>query len=337
METLNETLFLYQISEFLYKKTRLKRIIPSQIDLQVFFAISMKNNMLYYHCEKLLRVYRQYLNENSIIEIDNIINKLERQIGKIKTTIIFLKNCLKDFLLIKTYRGYPRIPNDIDILATDFRNALNVFKKEGFEAKDVSFRYESAQLFRENYYKVHLHGKIHWANSEFFDRDFIMAQPRDIEFLGIKAKVPSFDADFLMHVAHINFESLHITLSDLFYLYSISKEINWEKQLFQVKKYNWKRAFINTLKIMDGLYHRLYSDVCPFTYFDFGHKALKSDFDLIMPKTLPRLYLLNNLFEKRLFLYALLKLPKSLKILSRGDAYTDFYRPAEDIARAKLT
>jgi len=331
--TLNEMIFLYQLSEDLYKGTTLRRVLLSEVNLNTFIDLSMKNNMFYYHSKKILDSYTEGLNKETTNAIRDIINKGNYEFKKIGNSILLLNDIVGDYLLIKTYRGYPRIPNDLDVLVSNFDGALEIITKKGFKIAHMSSKRRDAQLISKDFYKIHLHSVIHWVDSEFMDNGFIFNNPRLIEFGGARAKIPNFDADFLIHMAHINFEPLHITLSELLYIYIIFPQVNRDIVLGQSQKYSWRGALMDTLEIMDKIYHTVYNaEPCPFISFNFRHIAFKKPESIILPMSLPRAHLIRTCIEKKLFKQALSKASKSLKILLSGDSYSGYYFPVEEYA-----
>lgn len=323
---LKEMIFLYHLSENIYKKPILKKPLFTEVQLKRTIELSLRNDMFYYYIKKILKLYRKELSDKEIVAFENIIRKGERELKCIENTILFLNNCLDNYLLIKTYRGYARIPNDIDILVDDFETSLNRLKDKGFQVVDFLKDIQEATLIHNELYKVHLHAKISWGGgAAFMDKNLLFKNPRITSFNGIKVKIPNFDADFLMHIAHMNFEPLHFTLSELLYLYKIAPEINWDIQFAQSEKYHWFNSFKRTLIIFDKIYHTLYSDSCPFILLKLGHKPSQNLDFIILPKTFSRMHLIKSCFERKLFVYVLNKWMKVLIILFTGKTDKDSY------------
>ena len=57
------------------------------------------------------------------------------------------------------------------------------------------------------------------------DDDVYFQSTRSVPFCGTKIQIPNKSVDFLIHVAHMNFEPLHITLSELFYLNTLRSKL----------------------------------------------------------------------------------------------------------------
>ena len=61
--------------------------------------------------------------------------------------------------------------------------------------------------------------------------------------------MPSDNAEYLVNIAHANFEPLQLNLTEMLYLKSLIKKIDENKVVSQAKKYNWS----NTLKEYERL------------------------------------------------------------------------------------
>ncbi len=305
---MNELSFLYQLLGDLYQPPKLANKVSFQeINLDKLIDLSLKNNVFYYLSCKLVKQEKCFKTAKT---------KGLRLIEKIKRSFVLIKNYLPDHLVIKTYRAYPRIPNDLDIIVKDFKVSLKKLKDKNFKVSNLSFKKAQAQLIKKGFYKIHLHGKLNWAGSSFMDSKFIWQQPRVVNLSNnLTIKIPNFEADFLIHLAHINFENLHFTLPELLYLYKIAPKLNWSKLFEQSKKYHWQNTLGATSKILDQIHHQLY----------------KKPKALAFPMTLPRTHIVKSWLEKQLFAYALSKLGKSLCILIKGDTYAPFHQPAETV------
>lgn len=253
--------------------------------------LALKNNFLYYASRKLAEKDKFFA---------KITAKGDKVFKNIEKTIELINKEVDYWLLIKTFRGYPRIANDIDVLAKGYKEAFKKLKKEGF-------------------YKIHVHQKIEWAKADYFDIDFVWKNPRTINFSkGLKVIIPNCEADFLMHLAHINFENLHISLPELLYINNlIKKGINWKTVCLQAEEYNWTKCLRSTVKIIKRLYRQVY---------------IKKDQELVelFPITLPRKHIVRSWIEKGLWGYAFKKAGKSMKILASKNAFDDYYMPAPE-------
>jgi len=237
-----------------------------------------------------------------------------------------LDSHLDEYVIHKTYRGYPRIPSDIDTLVPNLGVAVRKLKSVGLKIHE--YDEHGVMLLDTNGVKVHLNGEITWANSFFFDKELVLNNPRKANLWYVNATIPNINADFLTHVAHINFEPLHFTLSDFLYLCKLAPFVDWVILLQQVRKHNWTQSFTRTLSLIDDYNRSIYSPPYPFESLNPNNKYNNHEI-LVFPKNLPRTQIAMAFLEKKPFSYLLSKLSKSIQILATGDTYQSYYNPPE--------
>ena len=161
-----------------------------------------------------------------------------------------------------------------------------------------------------------------WADSTFFYHS-CLRDYRCVTFSDCKIKIPLPDMDFLIHVAHINYEPLHITLSDLIYLNALSKQLNWGAIYSHTKKYSWEHTMFRTITYINMLNEYFHAYNMPFINdYNYSNK-------FVFPLTLPRLHIIKSVLEKNIIKYSLKKSFKALNVLLSGDAYGGYYEPIE--------
>ena len=127
------------------------------------------------------------------------------------------------------------------------------------------------------------------------DKKFIWKNPRKVTYCGVDVRIPNYDADFLMHLAHINYETGVITKSEADYINNYLIDYVTLKQCTeQAVKYHWVQTYLNTMDII-------------------------TNWDTQFPYTLPRSHLIYAVNERGLWKYVLRRLPKALAILVTGD------------------
>lgn len=112
----------------------------------------------------------------------------------------------------------------MDILVRIFEDVCRLRK----EIKLVEYSaYEQKAVFVRGDVKIHLHGKVSWTRegTTFLDDELIWESPRMVTMGPVRVRIPNVDADFLVfsRPAHLNYEKLYITLSDLLYIYNSRK------------------------------------------------------------------------------------------------------------------
>jgi hypothetical protein len=321
-----ETAFLLHLMEKLYKMPKIQRPAFKEVNIAKLLRLSARNNFGYYTSKILYEKYGDKLSESIRSKLGKIIVQCETLLSDLHNTGAVLDSCLDDYILHKTYRGYSRIPSDIDTLVPDLDAASDKLQSRGMKIKE--YEGHAIMLVDNNGVKVHLHKEIFWANSIFFDKEFIFRNFRTVNIWGLHAKIPGYTADFLIHLAHINFEPLHFTLSDFLYLCKIAPFVNWETLLRQVEKYNWEQSFMHTLSLICKYERALYAPPHPFDSITKKHVS-KNDAVIVFPKNLPRTMIVLGFFEKKAFSYLLSKLSKAVQILATGDTYQSYYQPPE--------
>ncbi|GAI87164.1 unnamed protein product [marine sediment metagenome] len=321
-----ELAFLLHFTSEIYKKPYIYEPKIQEINITKLLYISNINGMGYYVLKKLYSKYQNILDNNIVKYIKTSYKKKDNNYTNNICTLQSLNMILDKFLIFKTFKLHPRIGSDIDVLVPDVYNALQKLLKKGMRIESFSSDLDTAVLYN-GLTKIHLHGHISWAKkgSSFFDHDFIWDRPRIVNFDQISCPITNFNADFLIHIAHINFENLHITLSDLLYIYYLISKVNWNEINNQVNNHNWKITFNKTMKILYSLHHSIYKTANSNTI----DKTNSIDYDYPIPDlpiTLPRKHIILAFQEKKFLLYALSRFLKSTYIIITGDTYTALHK-----------
>jgi len=311
-----ETGFLIKITEDLYKKTQQPDVDINEISIDRFNRIALKNNILYYAAKKLVECFS--LKPELREKFGKIISKGDLQLHQIKRSIDEVQQHIKGHVIFKTYRGenFPRIGNDIDVLVRNEK--LNSIKKEfiarGYRAEFDDQKEKGVVLLKEGQKKIHLQGAITWCWREYLDEELIYRNPREVMYNGQKITIPNINVDFLSHLAHMNFEPLLITYSELLYLFKLIPKVDFDIILEQARKYNWQKTFFRTLNIIDSFHSILYGkSVCDKVKF----KRVEIN-RVVFPYLFSRKHLILTAIEKRLFFYPLTRIFRTLNILFTG-------------------
>lgn len=320
-----ETTFLFHLVSDFYKKPVIPLPSLQEVNIQRVLKLSIRNKMGFYVSKALLNNYGDKLTENDSAFLKEFVEISEKRLENLNHTTKTLITCLEDYIIHKTYKGYSVIPNDIDVLAPDFEKALEKLQSCGM--KTVDFEDNQVMLISKEGIKVHLHEQVSWADSLFLDDSLVYEEHKIVKLWDVDVKTPNLDADFLINVAHINFEPLHFTVSDFLYLCKIAPYIHWNIIQSQAKKYHWMRTLNSTILLFDTIYHALYSDPCPFKGAGLRHRPSREK--ITFPFSIPRQLIVRSFLEKRCFGYLSKRLSKVIYILLRGDTYRAFYLPPE--------
>jgi hypothetical protein len=255
--------------------------------------------MSYYLANKLATDYREELNGSISHTIKNIIRAHEIKCTQMQRALETLNRVLDDYLVIKTYYDFPKIGSDIDILTYNFNKAIKTFLKNKFDL--IEYRSQKV-LFNIQGFKIHLHRNVTWADEKsiFIDNELLWTNPQTVILGQVEVKIPNANADFLIHLAHINFECFYITLPNIIHLYKLANNVNWDLLLRQARKHRWERTFRRSVKLLDTFHHTFYNEKCPFHEWNIEHCGIKDLKKVSLPLPVPRKNLVFAIMEKRL-------------------------------------
>lgn len=289
-----------------------------EFNIHSMLNIAERNQMSYYFAKKISEIYKNKLNEKDELLLNNVKEIHNSRFIRMQNALRAVDNVLSEYLVIKSYYGFPRVGSDIDIYTHDFERTRKIFNQNGFrqiEAKDQK------ALFLINDFKIHLHRKVSWANetTTFIDDNLIWRDPRTVTIGDIAVVTPNINADLLMHLAHFNFECFQITLANIFYFLNNIKYADWSIILEQARKHNWERALKSSIRLIDTFYHTFYSTDCPLKEFEVDHSGEKSFKKISLPIIIPRSILLKAIIDKGLFVWAITeRTSMSVRMLFKG-------------------
>jgi hypothetical protein len=321
-----EMAFLLQLTSNIYKKP-LSKLPPIQkVNIPRVHQLAIKNKLGYQFSKNLIAGFKDELRPDYYDSLMTFVCSCEEKIEKLSKITQAVTDCLDYYIIVKTFRGYDVIPNDIDILVPEISEAVQKLKNK-FETRLLDYEPNHLMVLIDEQ-KVHLHERISWADSAFLDNELINKSPRIARLWNVDVRIPNVNADFLIYIAHIDFEPLHFTLSDLIYLSKIAPLLDWNVIFSQAEKYHWIRTLTQTMCLLDSFHHTLYGQFCPFTKLNLPHKSCTAN-SMEMPKSLPRRLILNAFLEKQAFSYLTKKVTKSIQVIATGETYNNFYKPPE--------
>lgn len=292
------------------------------MDWEFLLAYAKGNNLLFHVARHALNEHGKDIEGAALLRIEEIVSSGEKKIKDIQAGTRFLQNDFpQDFVLHKTFRNYDRIPNDLDFLVSDFPGAMKTLDGLLGPSPDIDYDEDKAVYYSKEKFKLHLHGRCSWVAVDYMDYADILSDPRLEIFNGVEVTIPNVTMDFLIHVAHMNYEPMHFTLSELVYLHSIHQGADKDYCRAQARKYHWERAYVRTLKVLDQFYEY---------FFDPANSLDVVDSEYLMPKTFSRFHIIAAFLERGLIMEPLKKLPKALKVLVSGNSYGGYYTAPEE-------
>lgn len=326
----NEIVLLLHMSSALYGVPC--RPFPDfeQVNIQRLLSLAILNGMGYYIVKKLCLDYPDKLDKTTLSMVKDIEKRGDDRYNHIEKTIGTLNSCLNDYLLIKTHRTHVRIANDLDVLVRDFDGARTALLRAGMNMSEYNNKEQRAIFYYQGLTKIHLHGDISWGKegTVFVDEELIWDKPRTASYGQKHVKIPNVNADFLIHLAHINFENLHITMSDLLYLYNLASQVNWYVVSKQATKNHWGGTLRRSVQLLDTIHHTIYQGPCPFGMGKLKHRQIRNLKSITFPISISRKHIILAWIEKKLVLWALRnRIPRIIHILLFRDTRRGFSPP----------
>jgi hypothetical protein len=263
------------------------------------------NKVLYLFVSRVLNtpVIKGQLPQDIIKLLNVIMSRGDVELRKLKNTLEFINSIFHQnsipILLIKTYKGFPYVTYDADILVnpSDFKTAQIILesKNDVFKSSltETPTKFRPSYLFRS--VKNNLHhvlykyltiptkgksqdeGEVHIIPSvphlltidlhhdflvhgaRYIDYDLLWENPRMVEISGVNCSIPNLEAETLINIAHTIHENMFISLLNFIFIKENCEKIDWNLCLAQSKKYGWLKSFLRFASLIDVLNSRL----CP--------------------------------------------------------------------------
>lgn len=294
----------------------------SCMDWEFLLNLAKLNNLLLHVSRNIAEKHQNDLPEKMLaIVLDTVVRGQKCQENMRKALLFLKKDFPQDFIMHKTFRIHDRIPHDLDFLVRDFQEAMNSLDQLLGPSQDIDYKESKAVYYTPENIKLHLHGRVSWLGRDFMDHDDLLKFSRVEAFSDVKVPIPDYSLDYLIHLAHMNYEPMHFTLSELAYLFAILEKVDLEYCSNQAKKFSWGRTFRKTHSLLLRFQN----------YFFSTSQSIDSlDSSFLMPKTFNQLHIIGAFLEKGIILEPILKISKVIKVLKTGDSFSGFYRAPEE-------
>jgi hypothetical protein len=162
------------------------------------------------------------------------------------------------FFVMKTFRSYPYVDSDMDIVLVDKarrQEYMDALRELGFASIwNVSILREPRKRFfvklsDDGQIKLpiaHVHFTVSWNGIDCLNSDDVWRRLRSMDIRGKCVKAPSVEDELLIMAAHTMHENTYITIGELLHiknLLSENKNIDIDYMVSVCKKYNWLKAF----------------------------------------------------------------------------------------------
>jgi hypothetical protein len=309
---------LLHLASDLYIPPIMLRPNPRSFDLNQILSLALRNNMLLHTARVIAKENPQHEDH-----VRPILVKGQQEIDSLRRAMDVAGGVLDEFVVFKTYRGdrFFRISNDIDVLVPmdRYEEACQRFLERGYNMIGNLPTEMSVGFVAEGMHKIHLHGQVAWCGSRFLDNEFALSNPRTVRYLDRDINIPGENADFLIHLAHCNYEPLHILLSEMLYLYSIYPRTDMDKMLPQATQYRWGKTFLRTVAILSTIHEDIFGTPLISGNTSLGALNIRIN-ESSFPYTFSTGHLVRAVLEKRVFRYVATRAFKVISLLISKDS-----------------
>ena len=314
-----ETAFYIKTLEPLYKKTVLLDVDVNEIDIDKLLRLATIDNALDYVARYMTE--KQDFRFHDGASLEAIVTEGNKERIQLSDTIEDLKRHIQtDYIIFKTYKGasFHRIGNDIDVVVKhqDLRDIHQSLLSKGYQDVVRFPRHERCIMVKKpGQMNLHIQSRIHWCGKEYLDERLIWENPRDVTYAGHHIQINNVNADFLIHLAHINFEHPFYKFSELLYLFTLASMVDYQQVIGQAQKYRWKQTLLRNINLMNNIHRMLYDEpvtvAVPFKQLNIPRVSF--------PLMFTRRHMILSVFEKRITYYLLGRIFKLCRVLITGE------------------
>jgi hypothetical protein len=167
----------------------------------------------------------------------------------------------ESYLLVKTYKGYPYVTHDVDILVKDAHKAGLRLEKNGFCLRQTE-QYK-VDATKNRLLRVSIHERISWGSLTVLDEQIMWEGSGEVDIEGTRVKVPSPEGDLLSHFAHMAFELYFLTLGDLLYVCRLSRNAGLAAVAEQAETHSWMNSLERVVSVVNALHRCFYGCESP--------------------------------------------------------------------------
>jgi hypothetical protein len=319
----------YSPSSFvpLWGKSELRKALKNRRLFNAFFHYSSLNEAGFWMLEELKK-------NNLLCDFSSLRYEASKlMFSKLNKTLRVLREAFEqrniNWILVKTLRGYPRIPNDLDVLIFpgSFSRAKRLLLELGF--KIIEEEEGSLLLTKKNLYKVHLHRELKWVDADFFSLENLIERKKKIKLGRVSVFVPCPNFEVLISLAHSNFENLYLSLGECLYLFRLGQEeaINWDYIFREATRYRWKKVVRRTLKELGRLHLYLYGEPYSGLPIQTENKPIRKEFEF--PYHFSKKHLVLSSLEKGIWSYLFKKGKKVTSLFLGSKRGVDYIKSFE--------
>lgn len=201
-----------------------RKLVPEIGDWVYFLKLASNNRLLYFSSRELLEVCSEQMDTETKDVLRMVKSGGDDVLEKQRSSLHEVRGVLESggirSLVIKTFKNYDYVFNDLDILVpeSNFEKSVRLISRLGSSSV---CRKGQIDIVLENGTKVDLHSEFYRYGRRRLDTNFLWENPRQIEWGGRSVAVPSCGAEFLLTSANIVLERRYFSLLDFCHLKSL--------------------------------------------------------------------------------------------------------------------
>ncbi|MFC1941890.1 hypothetical protein ACFLWU_01570 [Chloroflexota bacterium] len=254
------------LTESMYRKPLLE--MPESVDWEAFIKLARRNKFLYHATNLLLESQEAELSD----EIQNrfkAIQQTEAGIhARMQRTLEVVNSVMgtEPYLLSKTWRVFPYVTHDVDLIVHDLDRPRQLFEAAGYAAPSSAHPY-SIWVREKGLLEIEPYLRPFAGPMAFMDDDFMWERSRKVVFEGVETVIPSAEVDILTHFADMGFRLYELLLGDMLHLFRMAPEADWDIIMRQAEKHSWLGQLKKNVAVMNGFHRQLYGEPGPMEKF----------------------------------------------------------------------
>ena len=207
-----------------------------------FVKRASTNRLLYFSAKQLLQLNVEVPELKTLLEA--IVAQGEERRQRLVNTLRQVNQRLEgagiSYLVVKTYRPYPFVTNDVDVLVhgSDLEAAQQALADPGMTFHRCESKIQS-DIRLPDCEIIDLHTDFNWQRSTFLDIDWVWNQPEHRDIEGVNCPVPNDEVDLCISIAHVLFERGYLSLAEIDWLERLVEAYSWSGVFEQADRHGW--------------------------------------------------------------------------------------------------
>ena len=270
------------LTKDIYKSPKIS--FPEKIGWDKFVRLASWNKFLYHATIKVLDDKRLTLKPEVSQRLLELKKSEEEKYSKLRPTLEVVNAVLGDepYLLSKTYRVFPYVTHDVDLIVKDLDRVKELFEKSGYKAPP-SAHPRSLWIREKGLLEIEPYLRPFAGPMVFMDDSFLWERSREMVVEGIKTRIPSVEVDILTFLADMGFRLYELLVGDMLHLYRVAPQANWDLMAEQAQKHGWLEQFNNEIAVLNSFHRQLYQEPSPMEKYSPAVAQVELDLPCITP------------------------------------------------------